>query len=166
MKKRQFLNHALAWGMILLMALPPGVFAQQSGAPATFKQEELDQILAPVALYPDPLVSQILMASTYPLEIVQADRWAKQNTKLKGDALTKALEAQDWDPSVKSLVNFPQVLSMMSDKIDLTQRLGDAFLADGCATLTLISIAEEATATMSDSSSITRSPFYERDRQL
>jgi uncharacterized protein DUF3300 len=130
MKKRQFLNHALAWGMILLMALPPGVFAQQSGAPATFKQEELDQILAPIALYPDPLVSQILMASTYPLELVQADRWAKQNAKLKGDALAKALEAQDWDPSVKSLVNFPQVLSQMSDKIDLTQRLGDAFLAD------------------------------------
>jgi hypothetical protein len=130
MKKRQFFEHALAWGMILLMALPPGVFAQQSGAPATFKQEELDQILAPVALYPDPLVSQILMASTYPLEVVQADRWAKQNTKLKGDALTKALETQDWDPSVKSLVNFPQVLTMMSEKIDLTQRLGDAFLAD------------------------------------
>lgn len=130
MKKRQFFERALAWGMVLLMALPPGVFAQQSGSPATFKQEELEQILAPIALYPDPLVSQILMASTYPLELVQADRWAKQNAKLKGDALTKALEAQDWDPSVKSLVNFPQVLTMMSDKIDLTQKLGDAFLVD------------------------------------
>ena len=70
------------------------------------------------------------MASTYPLEVVQADRWAKQNASLKGDALTKALEAQDWDPSVKSLVNFPQVLTMMSEKLDWTQKLGDAFLAD------------------------------------
>ena len=130
MKKRQFFEQALAWGMVLLMALPPGVLAQQSAAPAAFKQEELEQILAPIALYPDPLVSQILMASTYPLEVVQADRWAKQNTKLKGDALSKALEAQDWDPSVKSLVNFPQVLTLMSDKIDLTQKIGDAFLAD------------------------------------
>jgi hypothetical protein len=86
--------------------------------------------LAPIALHPDSLVSQILMASTYPLEVVQADRWAKQNTSLKGDALTKALEAQDWDPSVKSLVNFPQVLTMMSEKLDWTQKLGDAFLAD------------------------------------
>jgi hypothetical protein len=70
------------------------------------------------------------MASTYPLEVALADRWAKQNASLKGDALTNALEAQDWDPSVKSLVNFPQVLTMMSDKLDWTQRLGDAFLAD------------------------------------
>lgn len=130
MKKRQFFERVLAWGMVLLMAPPPGAFAQQSGGPPAFKQEELDQILAPVALYPDELISQILMASTYPLEVVQADRWAKQNTKLKGDALAKALEAQSWDPSVKSLVNFPQVLTMMSDKLDWTQKLGDAFLAD------------------------------------
>src|SRR5947207_4586669 len=70
------------------------------------------------------------MASTYPLEVIQADRWAKQNAKLKGDALTKALEQQNWDPSVKSLVNFSQVLTMMSEKLDWTQKLGDAFLAD------------------------------------
>ncbi len=69
------------------------------------------------------------MASTYPLEIVQADRWAKQNKNLKGDSLAKSLEAQPWDPSVKSLVNFPDVLAMMSDKLDWTQKVGDAFLA-------------------------------------
>jgi len=89
----------------------------------------LEQILAPIALYPDSLLAQILMASTYPLEVVQADRWAKQNKDLKGDALTAALEKQPWDPSVKSLVNFPQVLAMMSEKLDWTQKLGDAFLA-------------------------------------
>ena len=70
----------------------------------------------------------MLMASTYPLEIVQADRWAKANKGLTGDALAKALEQQDWDPSVKSMVNFPDQLSMMSEKLDLTIKIGDAFL--------------------------------------
>jgi len=119
----------LAWFLTVLLATLPTILAQQAEQ-TVFKQEELDQILAPIALHPDPLVSQILMASTYPLEVVQADRWAKQNAKLKGDALTAALEKQDWDASVKSLVNFPQVLTMMSEKLDWTQKLGDAFLAD------------------------------------
>jgi hypothetical protein len=131
MKTRQAGMRALAWLLILFLAAPPATLAQQTGAAApALKQEELDQVLAPIALHPDPLVAQILMASTYPLEVVQADRWTKQNASLKGDALTKALEAQNWDPSVKSLVNFPQVLTMMSEKIDWTQKLGDAFLAD------------------------------------
>jgi hypothetical protein len=102
-------------------------------APATsdkpaFKQEELEQILAPIALYPDDLVSQILMASTYPIEIVQADRWAKANKALKGDAAAKALEKESWDPSVKSLVALPDLLAMLSEKLDWTQKLGDAFI--------------------------------------
>jgi len=124
--------HALIWFVIVLLIAPAGAMAQDQGEaaqPAKFKQEELDQMLAPIALYPDSLLTQVLMASTYPLEIVQADRWAKQNKDMKGDALAKALEAQSWDPSVKSLVNFPQVLTMMSEKLDLTQKLGDAFLA-------------------------------------
>ena len=116
--------------MVVLLTVPPGVIAQQQQqSEAVFRQEELDQILAPIALYPDSLVAQILMASTYPLEVVQADRFAKQNASLKGEALTKALESQSWDPSVKSLVNFPQVLTMMNEKLDWTQKLGDAFLA-------------------------------------
>ena len=119
----------LAWFLTVLLATPPTILAQQAEQ-TVFKQEELDQLLAPIALHPDPLVSQILMASTYPLEVVQAERWAKQNASLKGDALTAALEKQDWDASVKSLVNFPQVLTMMSEKLDWTQKLGDAFLAD------------------------------------
>lgn len=126
----------------LLMA-PGGVLAQESGgaqsqakAPADtqpegnpFSQEQLEQLLAPVALYPDDLLTQLLMASTYPLEVVKANNWVKQNKDLKGDDLAKALEKQEWDPSVKSMVNFPQVLQMMSDKLDWTQKLGDAFLA-------------------------------------
>ncbi|HEX4886344.1 MAG TPA: DUF3300 domain-containing protein [Casimicrobiaceae bacterium] len=95
----------------------------------TFSQEELDQLLAPVALYPDALLAQVLMASTYPLEIVAAERWLKGNPGLKDKALQDALEKQPWDTAVKSLCVFPQVLTMMSEKIDWTQKLGDAFLA-------------------------------------
>ena len=122
---------ALLWGLVLILAIPFGAFAQNAAPPASpqFKQEELDQMLAPIALYPDSLIVQILMASTYPLEIVEAARWAKANPNLKGDPLTTALEKQNWDPSVKSLINFPSVLAMMNDKLDWTQKLGDAFLA-------------------------------------
>jgi hypothetical protein len=131
MKTKLTLARACASVLVMVLAFPPGIIAQQQqAAAATFKPEELDQLLAPIALHPDSLVSQILMASTYPLEVVQADRWAKQNASLKGDALGKALEGQEWDPSVKSLVNFPQVLTMMSEKLDWTTKLGDAFLAD------------------------------------
>jgi len=155
MKKNKPLIKTLAVFLTLLLGAPPGLMAQSAGeAPQSavkapqeikaqgaaaapqgageekpFKQEELDQLLAPIALYPDSLLTQVLMASTYPLEIVQADRWAKQNKDKKGDALAKALEEQPWDPSVRSLVNFPDVLGMMSDKLDMTQKLGDAFLA-------------------------------------
>ena len=93
------------------------------------KPEELDQLLAPIALYPDTLLAEILMASTYPLEVVQADRWATENKNLKGDQLKAAVEKQSWDDSVKSLVATPSVLSMMSQKLDWTQKLGDAVLA-------------------------------------
>src|SRR6516162_2722605 len=100
-------------------------------AASPFKSEELDQILAPIALYPDELIVQILTAATYQLEIVMAARWVAdpKNAALKGDALVKALEGQSWDASVKSLVPFPSVLKMMSDKLDWTQKLGDAFLS-------------------------------------
>jgi hypothetical protein len=138
MRTKRFFMRLMVWNITLLMTLPAGALAQQPGAAPVFKQEELDQILAPIALYPDSLVSQILIASTYPLEIVQADRFAKQNTNLKGDALTKSLEAQSWDPSVKSLVNFPQVLTMMNEKLDWTQKLGDAFLAQQKAVMDTI----------------------------
>ena len=77
----------------------------------------------------DPLLAQVLIASTYPLEVVQADRFAKANKKLKGDKLTQALDKQDWDASVKQLVSTPTVLAMMSDKLDWTEKLGDAVLA-------------------------------------
>jgi hypothetical protein len=121
----------MAWLLVLLLAAPPWAMAQgtqENQESKPFKQEQLDQMLAPIALYPDDLLTQILMASTYPLEIVQAARWTKQNEKLKGDALTEALEKQSWDPSVKSLVNFPDVLSKVNENLEWTQNLGDAFL--------------------------------------
>ena len=131
MKMKQKFFCWTAWLLVVLLVAPSGAIAQ--GAQETeeakpFKQEELDQMLAPVALYPDDLLTQLLMASTYPLEIVQAARWTKQNKDLKGDALTEALEKQDWDPSVKSLVNFPDVLSKMNENLEWTQKMGDAFL--------------------------------------
>jgi uncharacterized membrane protein YgcG len=111
--------------------------AQQPSQPAaapsaeakTFSQAELEQLVAPIALYPDPLLAQALMASTYPIEVVLAERWVAANPGIKGAALEDALQNQPWDPAVKSLTVFPQVLQMMSQKLDWTQKLGDAFLA-------------------------------------
>jgi hypothetical protein len=128
MKTKGLWQYALVVLVAMCLALPPSLFSQ--GAPAkTLKQEELEQLLAPIALYPDDVLAPILMASTYPLEVVQAERWVKQNKSLKGDAMKAALEKQTWDNSVKSLVAFPDVLTMMSEKLDWTQKLGDAFLA-------------------------------------
>jgi hypothetical protein len=96
---------------------------------SAFKKEEIEQLVAPIALYPDSLVAQILMASTYPLEVILAARWSKANPSVKGKELEDAMQKQNWDPSVKSLTAFPQVLAMLNDKLDMTQKLGDAFLA-------------------------------------
>lgn len=129
MKKKRPLIIALAVFLTLLLGAPQVLVAQSTGEDKPFKQEELDQLVAPVALYPDSLLAQIFMASTYPLEVVMAGKWAKANQSLKGDALAAALEKENWDPSVKSLVNFPQVLDMMNEKLEWTQKMGDAFLA-------------------------------------
>jgi hypothetical protein len=88
----------------------------------------LDSLVAPIALYPDSLLAQVLAASTYPLEIVQAHRWLKANTKLKGEELTKAAAKQPWDPSVQALVAFPDVLKRLDEGLQWTTDLGNAFL--------------------------------------
>ncbi len=140
MKIREGGKHVLVAVLVVLLATPPGGWAQGppaapqppggAQAAAKYKPEELEQIVAPIALYPDPLLAQVFMASTYPLEVVQAARFAKQNANLKGDQLNAALKPQTWDDSVKSLVSFPPVLTMMNEKLDWTQKLGDAFLAN------------------------------------
>jgi hypothetical protein len=103
----------------------------QTAAPAErlLKPEELEALVAPIALYPDNLLALVLMASTYPVDVVQADRWAKDNKKLKGDQLKAAVDKQSWDDSVKSLVATPDVLAMMSSQLDWTLKLGRAVLA-------------------------------------
>jgi hypothetical protein len=129
----------IAWAkwlplLLVLLALPMRAQAQSPTPASTqsdqlLKPEALDALVAPVALYPDTLLSQILMASTYPLEVVQAERWVEANKKLKGDELKSAVDKQGWDDSVKSLVAAPSVLEMMNSKLDWTQKLGDAVLA-------------------------------------
>lgn len=118
--------------IIILLVMPAGTMAQVEGnsdQAYKFSKEELTQMLAPIALYPDSLTAQILIASTYPLEVVEADRWRSKNLQLKGDELDAALQNRDWDPGIKSLCHFPDILKSMSDKLDQTRKLGDAFLA-------------------------------------
>ena len=91
MKIRNTLGQVIVLSLILLMAVPPAVFAQEGGTKPAFKPEELDQMLAPIALYPDSLLAQVLMAATYPLEVVEADRWVRANKNLKGYQLDAAL---------------------------------------------------------------------------
>jgi Protein of unknown function (DUF3300) len=105
--------------------------AQTAPSVPPLTAEQLDRLVAPIALYPDPLLAQILMAATYPLEVVEADRWLQvpTNAALTGDELTAALDQQPWDPSIKSLIAFPGVLRMMDDNLGWTEQLGNAFLA-------------------------------------
>ena len=97
---------------------------------ATFSEAELDQMMAPIALYPDALLAQILMATTYPADVAEAVKWSKDNPDQDGDAAVDAVQDKSWDPSVMSLVAFPQVLAMAGEQPDWVQNVGDAFLAD------------------------------------
>jgi uncharacterized protein DUF3300 len=111
--------------MAVMVALPPA----QAQERQPYSQAELDQMLAPIALYPDALLSQVLMAATYPLEVVEAARWSRAHPGLQGDEAVRAAQDKDWDPSVKSLLAFPNLLSRMDEKLEWTKQLGDAFLA-------------------------------------
>jgi hypothetical protein len=130
---RATLYRSVALMAALSLVIPPPSLAQTAPAAAAtatvFNAEQLDALLAPIALYPDALLAQVLMAATYPLEVVAASRWLEDpaNTNLTGDALAQALTRQTWDPSVKSLVPFPQVLAMLNATLDWTQQLGYAF---------------------------------------
>lgn len=132
MRALTIIMRGLALMIIAMLFVPPGIPAQDSGQPSqtdSFSEAELTQMLAPIALYPDSLIAQILMASTYPLEVVEAERWLRQNNKLPDDKLDDAMLGKPWDPSVKSLCHFPDVLFALSDKLDQTRKLGDAFLS-------------------------------------
>src|SRR5580658_8239151 len=129
---------------LLFATLPQGVLAQDAQAPtqdadaappqdgqgppyAQQTPEQLQRLVAPIALYPDSLVAQVLTASTFPEEIVEADRWVQANPDLKGDALGQAVDQQPWDPSVKALTGFPSVLGNMDKNLSWASSLGDAY---------------------------------------
>ncbi|MGO9556183.1 MAG: DUF3300 domain-containing protein [Syntrophobacteraceae bacterium] len=128
MRRNVFLSRALI-GVLVVMMVPYGAFAQDAGTTAAFSAQELDQMLAPIALYPDSLLAQVLIAATYPEQVTEADRWLKSNPGLKGDPLNTALDGMAWDLSIKALAPFPQVLEMMAKESAWTQRVGEAFLA-------------------------------------
>ncbi len=136
--------------------LPLSAQEQQSQQPEQqpLTQQELEQLVAPIALYPDALLAQVLTASTYPLEVALAARWSEEHPKLKGTALEDAMQEQPWDPSVKGLASVPQVLAMMNEKLDWTNQLGEAFLAEPDGVQGAIqSLREKAEATGSLKSS-------------
>ena len=108
---------------------PAEAQAALNPAPASFTHAQLDQMLAPIALYPDQLLTQLLMAATFPQQVVDAGKWLQDsnNAALKGDDLVAALQNLPWDPSIKSLIAFPQIIAMMNDHLDWTEALGTAF---------------------------------------
>ena len=122
---------ALAVRLVRVLILTASLLTAFAGAQQArdFSKEQLDQMMAPIALYPDSLLSQVLMAATYPADVAEAAKWSKANPGQKGEAALKAVADQPWDPSVQSLVAFPQVLQTMGDQPDWVQNLGDAFLA-------------------------------------
>ena len=124
---KQSMQRIAVWVLALVIA---GVsFAQQSQTTKVFSNEQLDQMLAPIALYPDSLLAQVLMASTYPTQVKSAAAWSKANPKQQGDAAVTAAEKEGWDPAVTSLVAFPSLIQQMAEHPDEVQKIGDAFLA-------------------------------------
>src|SRR5271166_7188317 len=106
---------------------PPPPNEEPGPAPGAASAEELQELVSPIALYPDVLVAQILAGSTYPTQVVEADRWMKQNPNLTGDQLANQVNQQAWDPSIKSLTQFPSVLQTMNDSLAWTSALGEAY---------------------------------------
>src|SRR5271167_4122754 len=127
LRKRAFTTVILLFALLFSQDLVPLVRAQDSPPPTP---EELDQLLAPVALYPDSLLAQITTACTNPQEILDVDNWLQQNSNLSGTALTDAAQAAGFDPAFIALVNFPQVVTMMAENIDDYSAIGVAFSAD------------------------------------
>lgn len=134
MKNNTFLRVVLVMLLSVNLAVPPELIAQApqgetaSEEASAFRPEEIDQMVAPIALYPDALLAQVLTASTYPLEIVQAARFVEQNKELKGEKLMEAAKDKDWEPSVKAMLSFPDVLLMMNEQLEWSEKLGNAFL--------------------------------------
>src|SRR6201988_233273 len=141
---KQFFASVLSCGLILVTTgcdnqevqatVPPAI------QPVQLTAEQLQQLVAPIALYPDELVAQILAASTYPTEIVEAERWLQQNSSLKGAQLASEVDKQSWDPSVKALTQFPSVLANMDKNLSWTSALGVAYFNDQQAVLDAVQV--------------------------
>ena len=116
-------------GQIVGVAFTASAYAQTTQQSSNISMPELQSLVSPIALYPDSLLSQMLIAATYPLEVAEAANWLRSNNRLSSTALQDALKPQTWDNSVKSLVTFPDALNMLGNKLDWTQKLGDAYLA-------------------------------------
>ena len=119
---------ALAQGTEPQNATPTGSAAPAEEAPK-IPNDQLDSLVAPIALYPDPLLAQTLAASTYPLEIIQLEQWMNKNKNLKGKSLADAVEKQNWDPSVQAMAVFPDVVKQLAENVSWSSDLGNAFLA-------------------------------------
>lgn len=113
---------------VLALALAPALFGASPQAQAYFERAALEQMLAPIALYPDSVLSHVLIAATYPEHVEEAARWSRRHPDLEGEAAVDAVEAYDWDASVKALVAFPEILARMDEDPGWTDRLGEAFL--------------------------------------
>ncbi|MBZ9612512.1 DUF3300 domain-containing protein [Rheinheimera maricola] len=132
---------------------------------SSWSQAELDQMLAPVALYPDTVLTHVLIAATYPLEVVQAARWLDDNPNITGEDAVRAVENKGWDPSVTALVAFPQLLKRLSSDLDWTQQLGEAFLTDETQVLASIQNLRQkayANGSLNDNKHV----FVEREREV
>jgi hypothetical protein len=142
---------SLFLSLCLVLATAPGGFAAQADQSATqppvqaAKQtpEQLQQLVAPIALYPDALVAQILAAATYPDQVVEADRWLQQHPELKGEQLGKEVDKQPWDPSVKALTEFPSVLANMDKNLSWTSSLGDAYVNQEQAVMKAVQVLRD-----------------------
>src|SRR5437763_8549892 len=124
MKRIWKINYWMVLAAFVVLSLTGSTAHAQTIMPSN----QLDDLVAPIALYPDPLISQILVASTYPLEVVEAYQWLQQNPGLTGPALTQAAAAQNWDPSVQGLVMLPDMLRRLNEDVNWTTNLGNAFL--------------------------------------
>ncbi|WP_049723288.1 DUF3300 domain-containing protein [Gilvimarinus polysaccharolyticus] len=132
---KTILQRTLAGALLLLSSI--------ACAQNAVSDEKLQQLLAPIALYPDTVLTHILIASTYPLEVVQADRWAKKHQELSGEQAVNLADNEPWDPSVKALLAFPDLLARLSDDLPWTQTLGEAFLADEERTLDAVQVLRQ-----------------------
>jgi hypothetical protein len=133
-----------SWLLFAPAAINAAQTAQSAGqsAPQVVKQtpEELQQLVAPIALYPDALVSQIFAGATYPTEIVEADRWVQGHPNLKGKDLANAVDQQPWDPSIKALTQFPSVLANMDKNLSWTSALGEAYVNQSEAVMNAVQL--------------------------